>query len=77
MADSIAPIERDDVPSRQRPVYRLAGAVQIDGDIATANGIYDAFVNRGRGDIELTPGWPAYRSRLEVQTYDVTDYSGR
>ena len=41
---------------------------------ATAHGVYEAFVNGTRvGDVELTPGWTAYRSRLQVQTYDVTD----
>ena len=41
---------------------------------ATAHGIYEAFVNGARvGDQELTPGWTAYRSRLQVQTFDVTE----
>jgi alpha-L-rhamnosidase len=41
---------------------------------ATAHGLYEAFVNGARvGDLELTPGFTAYRSRLQVQTYDVTD----
>jgi alpha-L-rhamnosidase len=41
---------------------------------ATAHGLYEAFVNGVRvGDLELTPGFTAYRSRLQVQTYDVTD----
>jgi alpha-L-rhamnosidase len=76
----IAPIEGDDRPARQRPAYQLAGAVRIDGEVArarlyaTAHGIYEAFLNGTRvGDLELTPGWTAYRARLQVQTYDVTD----
>ena len=75
----IAPVESGDGPARQRPAYQLAGAVTIDGDVATArlhataHGVYEAFINGVRvGDLELTPGWTAYRSRLQVQTYDVT-----
>ena len=41
---------------------------------ATAHGLYELFLNGARvGDLELTPGLTAYRSHLEVQTYDVTD----
>ncbi len=41
---------------------------------ATAHGIYEAFLNGTRvGDCELTPGFTAYRKRLQVQTFDVTD----
>lgn len=76
----IAPVEADNLPARQRPAYQLASGVRIDGEVAsarlyaTAHGIYEAFVNGVRvGDLELTPGWTAYRSRLHVQTYDVTD----
>jgi alpha-L-rhamnosidase len=39
---------------------------------ATAHGIYELHVDGVRvGDLELTPGFTAYRSHLEVQTYDV------
>ena len=76
----ITPIEPEDSPGRQRPVYHLAGGLHLDGDIAraelhmTAHGIYEAFVNGVRvGDLELTPGWTAYRKRLQVHTFDVTD----
>ena len=47
---------------------------------ATAHGIYEAFVNGRRiGDAELTPGYTAYRDRLQVQVYDVGELvrSGR
>ena len=41
---------------------------------ATAQGIYEAFLNGERvGDAELTPGFTQYDARLQVQTYDVTD----
>jgi alpha-L-rhamnosidase len=76
----IAPIEGSDLPERQRPVHQLAASVALEGPVAsaslraTSHGIYEAFVNGNRvGDQELTPGWTAYRSRLQVQTYDVTD----
>jgi alpha-L-rhamnosidase len=79
-AQWIAPVESDDLPARQRPVHQLAGVVHLDGEVAsaqlcaTAHGIYEAFVNGTRvGDIELTPGWTAYRSHLQIQTFDVTD----
>ncbi|MGW0665265.1 family 78 glycoside hydrolase catalytic domain [Streptodolium elevatio] len=41
---------------------------------ATAHGVYEAFLNGHRvGDLELTPGFTAYRDTLHVQAYDVTD----
>ena len=40
---------------------------------ATAHGIYELHVDGTRvDDLELTPGFAAYRAHLEVQTYDVT-----
>lgn len=79
----IAPAEGDDLPERRRPVYQLAGSFVVEGDVAsatlrvTAHGIYEAFVDGTRvGDAELTPGWTAYRSRLQVQTFDVTHLVG-
>jgi alpha-L-rhamnosidase len=40
---------------------------------ATAQGLYEAFLNGERvGDAELTPGYTQYDARLQVQTYDVT-----
>lgn len=79
-ASWVAPVEGDDLPARQRPGYQLAGAVHIDGDVdsavlhVTAHGLYEVFVNGSRvGDVELTPGWTAYRARLQVQSFDVTE----
>ncbi len=41
---------------------------------ATAHGVYETFLNGRRvGDLELTPGFTAYGSRLQVQTHDVGD----
>jgi alpha-L-rhamnosidase len=54
----------DDEPARAR-IY------------ATAHGLYELHLDGARvGDLELTPGFTAYRSHLEVQTYDVTDLLG-
>ena len=76
----IAPVEADDLPARQRPAHELEGMFELADEVvrgrlyATAHGVYEAFVNGSRvGDIELAPGWTAYRKRLQVQTYDVTD----
>jgi len=76
----IAPVEGDDLPARRRPVHQLAGGVRVEGALdratlrVTAHGVYEAFLNGTRvGDHELTPGWTAYRARLQVQSFDVTD----
>lgn len=80
VASWIEPVEPPEGPDAHRPAYHLAGEVTIDGPIqsaflhATAHGIYEAFVNGIRvGDLELTPGFTAYRKRLQVHTFDVTD----
>ena len=40
----------------------------------TAHGLYEAQVNGQRiGDAYLTPGWTSYHTRLQYQTYDVTN----
>ncbi len=39
----------------------------------TAHGMYEAHINGQRvGDAYLTPGWTAYKKRLQYQVYDVT-----
>lgn len=39
----------------------------------TAHGLYEAQINGQRvGDAYLTPGWTAYKKRLQYQVYDVT-----
>ncbi|MBD2862670.1 alpha-L-rhamnosidase [Paenibacillus oceani] len=41
---------------------------------ATALGLYELHLNGKRvGDSLFSPGWTSYRSRLQVQAYDVTD----
>jgi alpha-L-rhamnosidase len=76
----IEPHEADTTPPAHRPAYHLATEFVLDAApasarlFATAHGVYEAFVNGERvGDIELTPGFSAYRSRLQVHTFDVTD----
>ena len=40
----------------------------------TAHGLYEASINGQRiGEAYLTPGWTSYKTRLQYQTYDVTD----
>lgn len=52
-----------------RPSRRIVQAELV----STAHGVYEVFVNGERvGDRELTPGFTAYRDRLQVQTWDVT-----
>ncbi len=40
----------------------------------TSVGCYEAYINDSRvGDFVFAPGWTSYESRLQVQTYDVTE----
>jgi alpha-L-rhamnosidase len=62
-----------------RPAALLRFEFEVDRPVvaarlhATAQGIYEAFLNGSRaGDAELTPGWTQYDERLQVQTVDVT-----
>ena len=79
-ASWIEPIERAGGPDAQRPAYHIVGTRMIDEPVeravlhATAHGVYEAFINGTRvGDLELTPGFNAYRTRLQVHSFDVTD----
>ncbi|MGK5683909.1 family 78 glycoside hydrolase catalytic domain [Actinoplanes sp. URMC 104] len=76
----IEPDEPVTPPPGSRPAYQLRHEFELPGPVAaatvqaTAHGIYELFVNGTRvGDLELTPGFTAYRSRLQVQSYDVAD----
>lgn len=56
-----------------RRTFAVDEAVERARIYATAHGIYELHLDGVRvGDLELTPGFTAYRSHLEVQTYDVT-----
>jgi alpha-L-rhamnosidase len=68
----------DDAPG-ERPAVLLRYAFEVDRAVvsarlhATAQGVYEAFLNGERvGDAELTPGYTQYDERLQVQTFDVT-----
>ena len=73
----VSPVEPERAPAAQRPAYVLRRTFELPGRCsgrayATALGVYELFLNGARvGDLELTPGFTAYRSHLEVQTYDV------
>ncbi|MEU5770090.1 family 78 glycoside hydrolase catalytic domain [Streptomyces asoensis] len=76
----IEPAEAAPAAPGHRPAHLLRHTFSLDRPVrtarlyATAHGVYEAFLNGRRvGDMELTPGFTAYRSRLQVQTYDVTD----
>ncbi|XVQ06680.1 family 78 glycoside hydrolase catalytic domain [Spirillospora sp. CA-255316] len=75
----IGPAEGEVPPPGFRPGYHLRGEFALEKAVtrarvhATAHGLYELFLNGERvGDAELTPGFTAYRSHLQVQTYDVT-----
>src|SRR4051794_20637165 len=62
-----------------RPAAMLRFEFDVDRPVvgarlhATAQGLYEAFLNGERtGDAELTPGYTQYDARLQVQTTDVT-----
>ena len=78
-ASWIEPSEPAGTPDAARPAHHLAADFHLDGPVesavlhATAHGLYEAFLNGARvGDLELTPGFTAYHSRLQVHTFDVT-----
>ena len=78
-ASWVEPGQMPDGTAGERPAALLRFAFAIDRPVvsarlhATAQGIYEAFLNGERvGDAELTPGWTQYDARLQVQTYDVT-----
>ena len=40
----------------------------------SAFGVYDLFINGNKvGDAFMAPGWTSYLSRIQYQTYDITD----
>jgi alpha-L-rhamnosidase len=79
-AQWIEPFEAEMADAGARPAQRLRKGFEITDSLArarlyiTAHGIYEASINGVRvGDLELTPGFTAYRDVLQVQTFDVTD----
>jgi len=57
-----------------RTTFTVARPIRQARLYVTARGLYEARLNGGRvGDVVLTPGWTDYRTRMQYQTYDVTD----
>jgi len=68
-----------DDPAVSGPVPMLRREFSVDGKVAsarayvTSHGLYELWLNGQRvGDQVFTPGWTAYKERLQYQTYDVT-----
>jgi alpha-L-rhamnosidase len=56
-----------------RKQFSISGKVAFAAAYITAHGMYEAQLNGKRiGDAYLTPGWTAYKKRLQYQVYDVT-----
>ena len=80
----ISPVEVDPLPpAGERPASVLRTRFTVTEPRssarihATAHGLYELFLDGVRvGDQELTPGYTSYRSRVQVQTYDVTTLLG-
>jgi alpha-L-rhamnosidase len=79
-ASWVEPGQMPDGAAGDRPAALLRFEFDVDRPVvsarlhATAQGLYEAFLNGERvGDAELTPGWTQYDERLQVQTADVTD----
>ena len=57
-----------------RREFTLAGPVASARAYVTSHGVYEMHLNGRRvGEDLLTPGWTSYKTRLQYQTYDVTD----
>lgn len=74
----ITPGYKEDSIMRPSPLFRkqFSTGKKIISATAyiTAHGLYEAQINGQRiGDAYLTPGWTAYKKRLQYQTYNVTD----
>ena len=76
----VHPAEDEVAAPGRRPAYELRGTLALPRPVvrarlyATAHGLYEFFLGGRRvGDLELTPGYTEYGSRVQVQVYDVTD----
>ncbi|MBN1789074.1 MAG: family 78 glycoside hydrolase catalytic domain [Bacteroidales bacterium] len=73
----IEPADAEDLALRPSPLMRkqftIGKKVASATAYITAHGMYEAMLNGQRiGDAYLTPGWTAYKKRLQYQVYDVT-----
>lgn len=79
MAKWIQVQDLQEYPVGSRPVYLLRHEFTLSSVESTslqisAQGIYTAFINGKRvGNDELTPGYTEYGTRIQFQTYDVTE----
>lgn len=78
-AEWITPHESEVAPQSE-PAFLIRKQFEVVRDVrsarlyATAAGVYELYVNGARvSDELLAPGWTSYPTRLQVQTYDVTD----
>lgn len=72
----IEPENTEDLAARPSPLMRkqfvLAKKIASATAYITSHGMYEAQLNGQRiSDAYLTPGWTAYRNRLQYQVYDV------
>ena len=78
-ADWISPLLKEDstasMPSPYlRKEFNLKNKVQKAMLYISSHGLYQVEINGERiGDQEFTPGWTSYATRLQYQTYDVTE----
>ncbi|BBH22732.1 alfa-L-rhamnosidase [Paenibacillus baekrokdamisoli] len=57
-----------------RQTAKLGAQIKSARIYATAHGVYELYLNGTRvGSDVLAPGWTDYKTRLQVQTYDVTN----
>ena len=78
-ADWISPDWDEDV-TKPQPSPLLRTDFSVSGEIASARayvtslGLYEIEINGHIvGDQVFTPGWTSYKSRVQYQTYDVTE----
>jgi alpha-L-rhamnosidase len=78
-ASWISPAWDEDLTAPQpapllRTTFAVEGEVQAARAYVTSLGLYEVELNGRRvGDQVFTPGWTSYDTRLQYQTYDVTD----
>jgi alpha-L-rhamnosidase len=76
-ASWIGPGYKEDTVMRPSPMFRKeftsVNKIVSAKAYITAHGMYEAEINGQRvGDAYLTPGWTAYKKRLQYQVYDVS-----
>lgn len=83
VAHWIEPVDQGVPEDLVRPAQLLVHDFELSDEATsarlyvTAHGVYEAFLDGERiGDLELTPGFTYYRTREQVQCFDVTDRLG-